>query len=89
MRNLCLGQMSELDPTGMTSKAAILSLFPGLPGAAVAACELWDCHRLAPRSDIYLSLKASTGGPCHSAQWRSAYSPRSSLQIPATLETSD
>lgn len=39
MCNLCLGQMSEPDPAGMTSKAAILSLFPGLPGAAAATRE--------------------------------------------------
>lgn len=38
MRNPCLGQMSELDPAGMTSKAAIMSLCPGLAGPARGCC---------------------------------------------------
>lgn len=42
--NLLLGQMSELDPAGMTSKAAILSLFPGLAGPGQAL--LWPHVRL-------------------------------------------
>lgn len=38
LRNLRLGQMSELDPAGMTSKAAILSLWTGWQGLARGCC---------------------------------------------------
>lgn len=83
MCNLCLGQMAELDPAAMTSKAAILSLFPqlaGLPGAATTAVI----------ATVAISVtKCQHRGPWHFARWWSAYTPRASLGIPAALETPD
>lgn len=60
VRNLRSGQTSELDPTGMTSKVAILYLFPALaePGLATCRCSGCSCAR----------SRVAAAGPARTAQ---------------------